>query len=109
MPQDTCEKSSTTSFSVNSFGRLVTYSLQFRISIDGGRAKLTLSFLRAIPNPFFPSIAAAASSSFANLTNPYPKLFRVTLSFTTLAVVISPYSSNRAYEEEKRWRGGGGG
>ena len=91
----TCEKSSETSFSVYSFGRFVMYNLQLRISVEGGLAKLTFSFLCPIRKPFFDSIAVAASSSLRNFTKPYPKLFFESLSFTTFATAISPCSTNK--------------
>ena len=91
----TCEKSSDTSFSVYSFGRFVMYNLQLRISVEGGLAKLTFSFLCPIRKPFFDSIAVAASSSLRNFTKPYPKLFFESLSFTTFATAISPCSTNK--------------
>lgn len=93
-------KRSITSFSVYSFGKFVMYSLQFLISTEGGLARLTLNFLGPIKNPFFASIAASASSSRRNLTNPKPKLFFVNLSFTTLATTMSPCSENNVCSKQ---------
>lgn len=95
IPVLTSLNKTTTSRSSYSFGRFVTNSLQFRISNEGGRAVLTFRFLGPKESPFIFSIAKNASSSFTNLTKPYPRLFFVFLSRTTFDTRISPNSANR--------------